>query len=118
MIIMLVVMVVVLLLLLMMMMLIMMTTSVTFKTVILYHAFFSTRLLAFDLTVKWALPYLGVILPCSILAFCKVWSARRKATPSGEIILQQLPGSSGSHAYTERVAAFQNRSVKILILMI
>ncbi|XP_076443049.1 rhodopsin, GQ-coupled-like [Babylonia areolata] len=66
----------------------------------------SVAMLDFEFCVRLALPVFLLLLPCFVLAFCKVSWARREASVTGEILLETSPHCNGP-AYGERVARFQ-----------
>ncbi|KAL8601565.1 hypothetical protein ACOMHN_003831 [Nucella lapillus] len=68
----------------------------------------SITMLDFDFCVRFALPLFLLILPCFLLSFLKVWYSKKKASSTGEILLETSRYCRGP-AYTERVTHFQRR---------
>nr|KAG5712342.1 hypothetical protein BaRGS_023921 [Batillaria attramentaria] len=68
----------------------------------------SVSTLGFEFTITFFLPCILVFLPCYLLLFWKVSSARKRSTPKGEIVLEDNPYSPGD-SYAQKVKGFQNK---------
>lgn len=68
---------------------------------------YSVATLVFEACITYFIPVL-LILICYALCFWKVVTARKNATPKGEILLEENPYSPGD-TYAEKISDYQNK---------